>query len=127
MEKNHYNKVVKQKKAVIKMSYPTYQSKEDKDFDESKVMKRQIISLADGREVKAELWSEVGYTFLSYYISIIDLESYDKEELIEYLEEQGIKNLSTSDKFSFDDISISRQQDKAENEFWVLTINFGET
>ena len=109
------------------MSYPTYQSKEDKDFDESKVMKRQIISLADGREAKAELWSEVGYTFLSYYVSIIDLEDYDKEKLIEYLEKQGIKNLSNSDKFSVDDISISRQQDKAENEFWVLTINLGET
>ena len=72
-----------------------------------------------------ELWKEYEYTFLSYYFSAKGLKDHSKEDLINYLEKNGIKNLSDSDNFTVGDISFNKKLDN-NNYFWVMTISMGD-
>ncbi len=103
--------------------YPLYKiDVENNPYDDSKVLKKDIINLADGRPVLCELWKEYEYTFLSYYFSALNIEDCSKEQIIDYLEKNGIKNLSNSKNFTLNDISIE-QRERNDDKFWVMTIS----
>ena len=110
------------------MEYYKYEDKSNEDniYDDSHSIKNDYIELDDGRKVKGEFWTESEYAFLSYYFSIQGLEDFSKEELIEYLAENGIKDLNDSEKYPRDKISIKKTNDKNNNEFYVLTITMEE-
>ncbi|MFW6016930.1 MAG: hypothetical protein ACOCRK_10870 [bacterium] len=42
-------------------------------------MREGKIKLDDGRRVKAEVWTEDGYTYLSYCFSVNKIEKYNKK------------------------------------------------
>lgn len=106
--------------------YPVYREEEKSSpYDDSVLLRKDTIYLDDGRPVLCELWQEYEYTFLSYYFSEKDLEELDKEEIIDYLESNGMKNLSDAESFTMDDISIEPRKNKG-NIFWVLTISLDE-
>ncbi|MFW6271273.1 MAG: hypothetical protein ACOC4G_14545 [Bacillota bacterium] len=105
--------------------YPAYEVSRNNPYDDSVLLKKDTIYLDDGRPVLCQLWKEYEYTFLSYYFSVKELENCTKEEILDYLEENGMKNLTTSDNLTTDDISLEKKKSK-ENNFWVLTINFGD-
>ena len=110
------------------MEYYKYEDKSNDNniYDDSHSIKNAYIDLDDGRKVKGDFWAEYEYVFLSYYFSIQGLENFSKEELIEYLTENGIKNLNDSEEYPRDKISIRETKDKNNNEFYVLTITMEE-
>lgn len=59
------------------------------DWNDSVVLGVDVAQLEDGRPIRFQAWAESGYTFVTYVVSIIDLEDFAKEELIKYLIRQG--------------------------------------
>jgi len=110
------------------MEYYKYEDKSNDNniYDDSHSIKNDYIELDDGRKVKGDFWAESEYAFLSYYFSVQKLEDFSKEELIEYLAENEIKDLNAPEKYPPDKISIRKTKDKNNNEFYVLTINMEE-
>ena len=110
------------------MEYYKYEDKRNDNnvYDDSHSIKNAYIELDDGRKVKGNLWAESEYVFLSYYFSTQGLEDFSKEELIDYLTENGIKDLNDPEKYPQDKISIRETKDKNDNEFYVLTITMEE-
>lgn len=90
-------------------------------YDETKIIQKGLIHLKDGRPITAELWGDYGYTFLSYYFSVRDIEDITKEELTDYLIEQGIK----IDKLKFRN-KITAVKKEGIGTYWHVVITVGE-
>ena len=67
-------------------------------FDDSTVLQSQEIKLNDGCMVRAELWAEDGYTYLTYDFENENLLGSNDEVIMQYLSEQGLS--VKSGKFS---------------------------
>lgn len=93
------------------------------DGDDSVVLGGDTTQLQDGRPVKVQAWSESGYTFVTYFLSIVNLENHSEDELINYLNFQGIKMGSCANR----NTSILRYKDINRQECWSVTLAVGES
>lgn len=69
---------------------PPVEKKKKNVYDDSTVLQSEIIKLNDGSLVEAELWSESGFTYLTYKFKNEDLIASSDEAIMQYLSEQGI-------------------------------------
>ncbi len=99
--------------------------KDEKKFDwnDSVVLGGDMTKLRDGRPVKIQVWAESGYTFVSYYLSKVNLENHTKDELIKYLTFQGIKIHSNEKRKT----SIKEYKDINRHECWSITLTVGKS
>lgn len=65
--------------------------KQDKSiYDDSTVLQSETIKLNDGSLVEAQLWSESGFTYLTYTFENESMLAFSDEAIMQYLSEQGI-------------------------------------
>ncbi|MBU9711574.1 hypothetical protein [Evansella tamaricis] len=81
-----------------------------------------VMYLNDGRPVMSETWGIDGYTLITYFLSIVDLENHSKYEIIQYLNEQGLKITPLSNRST----EIMAFKDANGNDCWSLTVTVGE-
>lgn len=98
-------------------------NREKMEWDDSVDLFADTTMLRDGRPVRYEAWAEMGYTFITYYMSIVDLEAYTKDEVIAYLIEQGIEITDEAAGKS----EIMRFTDNNGKECWSLTVTVRES
>ncbi|MGI6549529.1 MAG: hypothetical protein ACOX4Q_05715 [Syntrophomonadales bacterium] len=89
-------------------------------YDDSKLLGEQLLATDDGRPVVAQAWAESGYTYLTYFFSRQGLESCSKDDLFQYLVEQGFK---LNREMRYAALTFT---DQAGNECWNFTITVGE-
>jgi len=69
---------------------PTISEDKTFDWDESIILSDDILYLKDSRPVRVQVWTEDGYTFITYLLTDKELEGFDEERLLYYLMTQGI-------------------------------------
>lgn len=90
----------------------------NEDWDDSTIIRDEVLYLEDGRPVRVQFWSEYGYTFLTYFFSSEGIERLSGDMLIRYLMNNGIVIRKTP----FDAVDASIVKDDCHNECWNLTI-----
>ncbi len=70
---------------------PPLEKSDQNIFDDSTVLQTQEIKLNNGCMVRAELWAEDGYTYLTYDFENESLLGSTDEAIMQYLNEQGVK------------------------------------
>ncbi len=94
------------------------------EWDESSTLWENTNPLKDGRPVVTQVWTEDGYTFITYYLSTLGLEEATQNHLLNYLIQQGVKippdlnNLRVSTMKFFDQLN---------EECWSITLVVGES
>lgn len=105
-----------------KFPIPNIVTEENKyEWDDSMIINDKTTILTDGRPLRSQLWLDRGYTFMSYFFPVKDIEGYSKDELTWYLKKNGIK----LDEKQFINIEICRIKDLDENDCWDYTIMVG--
>jgi hypothetical protein len=87
-------------------------------------------TLKDGRPFRIEGWFEQGFTYLSYYLPIIDIDDHNPEDLKEILVSEGLVSFDDkkflSSGFSSINLSANKISDASGNELWEFTIIVGD-
>ena len=60
-------------------------------YDDACSIMGNTFLLDDSRKVSAEIWAESGYSFLTYRFDNAGIEDHSIEEMIEYLNNNGMK------------------------------------
>lgn len=106
---------------IKEFKIPKFQEKMD-SYDDSTIIKGSIIKLNDNRPILAQMWSESGYTYLTYFFSSEGIENFRNEEIFEYLQSEGVK---LSKPITNPDISLITDNNQVE--CWRVTIIVGES
>ncbi|SDI52903.1 hypothetical protein [Natribacillus halophilus] len=91
------------------------------DWDDSITLGKQTTYLDDGRYIRADVWAEDGYTFITYSFSAKGIENYSGEQLTKYLKQNGM-----SQKLDKDNYDFFRFTDQDSNDRLSVTIVVGE-
>lgn len=92
------------------------------NYDDSVLIDDGKIYLKDGREIQSAVWGECGYTFLTYTFLADNIENNPREQIVDYLIEQGVK--IDSEKY-IGKIDSSRRTIN-NKEYWEVTMVIGE-
>ncbi|WFF72197.1 hypothetical protein [Proteiniclasticum sp. QWL-01] len=95
----------------------------DKAFDDSIFLDKSDFTLPDGRRIQSELWSEFGYTFLTYRFLKTGLENSSTEEIVDYLNGQGV-SIDTK-RFPVQDMELLTTE--YDPDLYHLTITIAES
>ncbi|WP_280770785.1 hypothetical protein [Salipaludibacillus daqingensis] len=111
---------------MSEVNYILPKLKEDEkqyEWNDSVLLGGEMTQLKDGRPIKVQVWAESGYTFVTYYLSVLYLEKYSKPALITYVKNQGIEVDENIER----NASIHLYKDINNEDCWKITFNVGES
>lgn len=76
---------------------------------------------SDGRPYLAEMWARDSISVVTIFISAMDIEDYSEEDLLKYLELEGLIRFLSDNR----NIGASKFVDSSGNQLWSLNIAIG--
>jgi hypothetical protein len=121
---------------MVDVRYPTADRSDftpnfvKKDFDDQLDIGFAEGIFSDGRPFRAEFWAANQISFLTYYFSSADIESFSDGDLRAYLETEHSIDFQdekfVSSGFEGINIDASKAFDASGNEIWEVTIIVGD-
>jgi hypothetical protein len=103
---------------------PKINSDENLEGDDSSTLWENTNLLNDGRPCVTQVWTEDGFTFITYYLSTLGLEEVTQNHLLNYLIQQGVKIPPELNELR---VSTMKFFDQLNEECWSITIVVGES